>query len=376
MFRALAVPSRLAVVVVVFLSAAGCVVVRPAGDPSSASGAGQNDDGGIPEPSYADARATVDRANAELSSDPSAAAKDFLAARESVFRTFAGAQRRPSLIFVALIGGIDQHAPFGRQANELLWRTVIGRTAALKTLGREEEAIVEFPKWNVADVQVTKDCPPTMRKVCLEEAVRDARDEPAFEMCPASLTSACADHLAWFAKRFPEYTTEGDEAYLKADLNLDEKEGENALRDLPTLVKKLPDKRLVVRVTLAGWQKEKDGTATLIRDRADTAFTSYQDTGKRVLTAEGDHLVVHKVVTDVEHTEEHSNSVSIHLAPGQTWGGEDARGADIVVLANMRKARTTHEGPRVRFHIDQPVVISYAYHYYYGVDLSWARDGR
>jgi hypothetical protein len=81
--------------------------------------------------------------------------------------------------------------------------------------------------------------------------------------------------------------------------------------------------------------------------------------------------VVEKVMTDVHHDVVHSNSISIHLAPGQTLP-RSVSGADVLVYANLKKARTTREGPRTRYHLDRPLIIELGGTYQYGVDLSWA----
>jgi hypothetical protein len=362
---------KLGLAVLASLLTAGCVITvngqLPHSDASSSNVMAVN-----PEPDYAEARAKLDAAKGELDSDPGAAERDFFAARVALFHAYADQQkqqRHDTALLQALGLGLDPVRHFGPAANEILWRSVIGRTAALKKLGREVEALTELPRWQVEAGFDTGE-PHSGGFTALEWAKMHTKLLPATKLCPESLGSACADHMTWLQSRFSEVHVGNYGPYLEPELTI--ARNENQLRELPSIIKKLPDKDIVFALTLAGWKKEKDGTATLIRDGAEIGITSGTDTGKRRLAIEGEHVVVEKVMTNVQHEVVHSNSISIHLAPGQDFTRGDVTGGEVYVYGNLRKARTTREGPRIRYHLDKPLVISFEGLYQYGVDLRWA----
>ncbi len=352
--------------------AAGCVVTV-GGKPFGSGEAEAVSDGNVialdPEPGYSEARAKLSAADAELESDPAAAERDYLAARVELFQAyndFHKRQGRDGALAQALGLGIDNVRHFGPPSNEIFWRSVIGRTKALKKLGREVETLTEIPRWRV---QAGFD--DGMRSggfSAKQRAEMHKKVLPAVKLCPSSLGTACADHVAWLQSRFPQIEVGEYGPGLKADFTIGRNETE--LMDLPNVIKKLPDQTIVFLLTVAAAEKAKDGTATLIRDGVELGVTSGTDTGKRRLAIENDKVVVKRVMTNVSHDVVHSNSVSIHLSPGQDFALGQVKGGDILVYANVKKGRTTREGPRTRLHIDKPFVISFEGRYQYGVDLT------
>lgn len=342
---------------------AGCGIVRieNSGERSgpsrgSAHGAGEEK---VKEPDYSAAESKISAAEATLAKDPAAAEKGFLEGRDALFHAFAASENYPGHLLSAFGMVIDSYFPFGPKANELLWRTVLGRTAALKALHREDEAIAEVPNWETGDSS-------SRSASSLERRVTRAGDA-----CPASLGTACAEHYAWLQSRFPELTKDENGYSYKVDLNLDQKEGENLLRELPKRVKTLPDKNIVIRIALSGSERAKDGMV-LYRDGEEMAFTSGQETGRVKVGVENDHLVVEKERINIEHETVHSNSVSVHLPKELAWS--DVHNREIYVFANLRRARATHEGPRTRYHLDKPILIGFSDLYQYGLDLDWVRQ--
>lgn len=325
-----------------------------------------------PEPDYAEARAKLDAAKGELAQDPAAAERDFLAARVALFHAYADAQKqlgRPTALFQALGLGFTNVRHFGPAANEIMWRSVIGRTAALKKLGREEESLTELPGWRVefADARSMPSGDASHRETWLRE---NHRVVPATKLCPESLGRACADHVTWLTHRFSEVRDSENGPYIQPDFTI--ARGESDLQNLSKVIRDQPDKPIVFSLTVAGRKKEKDGSFTLIRDGVELAVTSGTDTGKRRLAVKGDQVVVERIMANVQHDVVHSNSISIHLAPGQDLVRGTMEGAEILVFANLRRARATREGPRTRYHLDRPFVIGLGGIYQYGVDLKWA----
>lgn len=349
----------------------GCIFTI--GNPSAGTDGGSPNAIAVePEPSFAEAKAKLASAKDELETNPQAAEKDFFAARVALFHEYADAQSekgRPNALFQALGLDLTNVRNFGPAANEIMWRSVIGRTAALKKLGREEETLTELPRWRVEIVDLRS--MPATGGFTAEMWGRDHHQLlPATKLCPESLGSACADHVTWLTHRFPEVQDGENGPYIRPDLTI--ARNETDLQHLSKIVHEQPDKPIVFSLTLAGYEKEKDGTLTLIRDGAELAFTSGTDTGKRRLAVKGDEVVVERIMANVQHDVVHSNSISVHLAPGQNLVRGDMKGSEVLLYANLRKARATREGPRTRYHLDRPYVIELGGLYQYGVDLRWA----
>jgi hypothetical protein len=147
------------------------------------------------------------------------------------------------------------------------------------------------------------------------------------------------------------------------------------LRELPRHVKDLPDRKIVIRLTLAGRKVEKDGRLALVRDGAEIAYTSGTVTGPGRLVVKSDNtVVIQRRLTDIEQGVVSSNSISIHLLPELEWQDVDPRAWDITVYANLKRARTTREGPRTRYHLDAPLILDYPELVWMGTDLKWLQD--
>jgi hypothetical protein len=307
------------------------------------------------EPEYGEATAAVNAAEKALADDPKTAERGFLQARDALLHEYVASKgNRPHLALYALHRSRPNYFEyFGPRAHALLWRTVLGRTEALRKLGREEEAIAEVPDW-VID---------TEGRV------------PAVTRCPSELGGACAKHVAWLQARFPPLATSDDGGlYVKNDvwIGFDD---EAYLRELPRHVKDLPDRKIVIRLTLAGRTVEKDGRLTLVRDGAPIAYTSGTVTGPgRLVVKSDDTVVIQRRLTDVERGVIPSNSISIHLRPELKWQDVDPRAEDITVYANLKRARTTREGTRIRYHLDEPLILDYPDLVWMGTDLKWLLD--
>jgi hypothetical protein len=132
---------------------------------------------------------------------------------------------------------------------------------------------------------------------------------PAVTRCPSELEGACAKHVAWLQGRFPQIARSDDGGlYVKNDVSIGFND-EAYLRELPAHVKDLPDRKIVIRLTVAGRTIEKGGRLRLVRDGAPIAYTSGTVTGPRRLVVKSDDtVVIQRQLTDVERGVIESNS--------------------------------------------------------------------
>src|SRR5262249_18510715 len=88
----------------------------------------------------------IDEADALASTDPGAAEQKYVRARAALLKLWGEQQGgdMPNNRIMRAFGHLDS-AREGSEADELMWRTFLGRSRALEALGRQEELLGEMP---------------------------------------------------------------------------------------------------------------------------------------------------------------------------------------------------------------------------------------
>lgn len=222
---------------------------------------------------FANARRAVEAAESKATS-PNDAEKEHLAARSLVFKTFRDAKssaKNAHWPLDALMEEAAQHArldqldavdPDAAVALELLWRTFLGRTAALRALKRDAETVVEGPGF------------PSDGHEC------------------KALAPRCGEHLVWLKATHP-YAFKMDEDRNRRTV-YHRREHDLSSADTPTFFNEWVDVKQkglgVVKIAPSAIKKHKDGFQIVIS--SDDIAYSYGEDCQKVLKTSGGRPVV------------------------------------------------------------------------------------